>query len=255
MNDHSAIEWTHRTWNPVIGCTRVTAGCDHCYAFTLHEQRHKVYLQHHGRWSENGYPMPRQYEQPFTAIQLLEDRLEAPLHYKAPSMIFVNSMSDLFHSQVPEEYIQKIFAIMQLASWHTFQILTKRPGRLRHLATHLPWPSNVWVGVSIESDELTPRANALRNVPAAVRFLSCEPLLGPLPSLRLEGIDWVIAGGESGAAARPLNEEWVIQLRDRCQAANVPFFFKQWGGKTAKSGGRLLEGKIWDEFPHIAHVP
>lgn len=249
MSGRSAIEWTQRTWNPVIGCTRVTAGCDHCYAFALHDQRHQVYQQHHGLWGPGGRRMPPQYAQPFTAIQLLAERLEEPLHCKTPSMIFVNSMSDVFHSQVPDEYIQRIFAIMGLASWHTFQILTKRPGRLRHLGPQLTWHPNIWIGVSIESDRVVARADALRTIPASVRFLSCEPLLGPLPSLSLEGIDWVIVGGESGPNARPMHGDWAGEIRDRCRIARVPFFFKQWGGKTAKAGGRLLDGRLWDEFP------
>jgi protein gp37 len=250
MSGKSAIEWTNFTWNPISGCTRVTRGCDACYAFALHDMRHELYKRTDGKLP-NGKQMPKQYAKPFSEIQLLPERLEQPLHIKQPKMIFVNSMSDLFHSQVPEEYIRQIFAIMQRASWHTFQILTKRVGRLRRIAPQLEWAPNIWMGVSIENDMLTVRADALREVPAAVRFLSCEPLLGPLPSLHLDGIQWVITGGESGPCARPCDPEWVRAIRDRCQAANVAFFHKQWGGRTPKAGGRLLDGRTWDEFPHL----
>ncbi len=250
MSGKTAIEWTNLTWNPVAGCTRVTAGCDHCYAFDLHDRRHEIYAKNDGCWTPNGTSMPHQYAHPFTDVQLLPARLNQPLKIRQPRMIFVNSMSDLFHSAVPEEYIRQVFAVMTEARWHTFQILTKRVGRLRQIASHFDWPANVWMGVSIERDELTPRADALRSVPAAVRFLSCEPLLGPLPTLKLEGIDWVIAGGESGSNARPLDPKWVTSLRDRCMEANVPFFFKQWGGRTAKAGGRILDNRTWDEYPH-----
>ena len=250
MSGKSAIEWTNMTWNPTVGCTRATAGCDHCYAFMLHDRRHTIYERYDGYWNAEGQmAMPHQYAQPFSSVQLLPGRLEVPLHEKQPRMIFVDSMSDLFHSQVPDEYIFQVFEVLRKAHWHTFQVLTKRPGRLRRLGPKLSWPSNVWMGVSIESDELTPRADALRAVPAAVRFLSCEPLLGPLPSLNLEGIHWVIVGGESGPEARPMQKEWAIDLRDRCVAAHVSFFFKQWGGRTPKAGGRLLEDRTWDEYP------
>jgi protein gp37 len=255
MSGKSAIEWTNMTWNPTIGCTRATAGCDHCYAFLLHDQRHAIYQRYNGYWNaEQKTVMPRQYAQPFSTVQLLPERLDAPLREKRPRMIFVDSMSDLFHSQIPDEYIFQVFEVMRQAHWHTFQVLTKRPGRLRRLGSRLQWPSNVWMGVSIERDELTPRADALRTVPAAVRFLSCEPLLGPLPSLKLEGIHWVIVGGESGPQARPIQKEWVIDLRDRCLNAHIPFFFKQWGGRTPKAGGRLLEGHTWDEYPILQAV-
>jgi len=251
MSGKSAIEWTNQTWNPVIGCTRVSAGCDHCYAFALHTQRHQIYLKNGGVWSSGGKVMPRQYAQPFTEMQLLTERLEAPLHIKQPKMIFVNSMSDLFHSRVPDAYIHQVFAVMEQASWHTFQILTKRPGRLRRIGPLLRWPKNVWIGVSIENDSMTRRADVLRTLPAAIRFLSCEPLLGPLPSLSLNGIDWVIVGGESGSGARPVEQEWILDLRDRCKTEKIPFFFKQWGGRTAKAGGRILEDEIWNEYPQI----
>lgn len=249
MSEHSAIEWTNATWNPVVGCTRVTAGCDVCYAFALHDRRHAIYQASAGRWSPGGKPMPAQYARPFSEIQVLQERLEWPLRQKKPQRIFVNSMSDLFHSQVPEQIIQQIFEIMAKAHWHTFQILTKRPARLARLAPVLPWENNIWVGTSIELDSLTRRADLLRRAPTPNRFLSLEPLLGPLPSLCLEGIAWVIVGGESGKDARPVQIEWIREIRDRCQQAHVPFFFKQWGGRTPKAGGRVLDGQIWDQFP------
>lgn len=255
MSGKSAIQWTHLTWNPTIGCTRVTEGCDHCYAFTLHDRRQAIYQQHDGYWNaESTIVMPRQYARPFAELQLLPERLSVPLREKRPRMIFVNSMSDLFHSQVPDEYIFQVFDVMRQAHWHTFQILTKRAGRLKRLASQLNWSPNIWMGVSIESDALTPRADALRTVPCAVRFLSCEPLLGPLPSLKLDGLHWIIVGGESGPNARPMQAEWATDLRNRCVAAHVPFFFKQWGERIAKAGGRMLEGRTWDEYPETQLV-
>lgn len=252
----TSIEWTSthnddgtvspgKVWNPLTGCTRVTVGCQNCYAFTLHDMRHEAYL--------NGKPMAKQYHKPFNQIQLLPDRLEQPLHVKTPTKYFVNSMSDLFHSDVPDEYIFQVFDTMKRAHWHTFQVLTKRAGRLRRLGKTLDWTENVWMGVSIENDSLTPRADALREIPAYVKFLSCEPLLGPLPSLNLDGLDWVIVGGESGHGARPMNVDWVRDLRDRCIIEDVPFFFKQWGGLNPKSGGRILDGRTWDEYPMFCH--
>jgi protein gp37 len=198
----------------------------------------------------NSKDVPKQYYKPFSEIQLLPERLEQPLHMKTPKKIFVNSMSDLFHSDVPDEFIFQVFDTMQLAYWHTFQVLTKRPGRLRRLGKHIIWPNNVWMGVSIENDTLTPRADALCEVPAVVRFLSCEPLLGPLPSLNLENIDWVITGGESGPGARPCEVDWVRDIRDRCLAQDVAYFHKQWGGRNPKAGGRELDGEIWSQFPN-----
>lgn len=248
MSGKSAIEWTSMTWNPLTGCTRVSDGCTNCYAFTLHDMRHEVYKRT-GGLLPNGRPLPQQYARPFSEVQLLPERLEQPLRIKKPTMFFVNSMADLFHSDVPDAYIEQIFDVMARAHWHTFQILTKRVGRLRRLGQRLSWPANVWMGTSIENDKLTPRAEALRVVPAAIRFLSCEPLLGPLPSLNLDKIDWVITGGESGSNARPCNPEWVRDIRDRCVASKVAFFHKQWGGRTPKAKGRLLDGRTWDEMP------
>lgn len=251
MNGNSAIEWTNQTWNPVVGCTRISAGCDHCYAFALHDKRHEIAVRNDGYWAPGKTRMPRQYTLPFSTIQLLPERLEQPLHLRRPSMIFVNSMSDLFHTHIPDAFIMQVFDVMQRAHWHTFQILTKRVGRLRRMGSLLSWPSNVWIGVSIEQDQLTRRADVLRTLPSSVKFLSCEPLLGPLPSLDLTGIDWVIVGGESGPHARPLQSEWVTDIRDKCVSADIPFFFKQWGGRIAKAGGRLLENRLWDEYPQV----
>lgn len=251
MSGKSSIEWTNATWNPVVGCSRVTAGCDHCYAFALHDRRHAIYQANHGRWSPDGRMMPVQYAQPFSEVQLLPERFNWPLQQKKPLRIFVNSMSDLFHSRVPDTFIRQVFGVMREAYWHIFQILTKRPGRLRRLGAALPWSPNIGIGVSIEQDSLTPRADALRSLPAGFRFLSLEPLLGPLPSLDLTSIDWVITGGESGPGARYCDPDWVRAIRDQCQAAGVAFFHKQWGGRNAKASGRLLDGRTWDEFPTL----
>lgn len=251
MSGKTSIGWTGVVWNFTIGCTRVTNGCDNCYAFALHDRRHAISQANAGRWSPGGKPMPAQYARPFSEIQVLPERLTWPLRQKKPLRIFVNSMSDLFHSQVADEHIFAAFEVMRQAHWHTFQILTKRPGRLRRLGPSLPWTRNIGIGVSIERDNLAPRADALRSIPAGFRFLSLEPLLGPLPSLDLTNIDWVITGGESGPEARPCDPDWVREIRDRCQAHQVAFFHKQWGGRTPKSGGRVLDGRTWDEFPVI----
>ncbi len=234
MPDRSRIEWTEATWNPVTGCSKVSPGCAHCYAETLAERFRGV----------PGHP----YEQGFD-LRLWPERLRMPLRWSRPRMIFVNSMSDLFHEAIPEDYIQRVFAVMRRAEQHTFQILTKRHERLAQLAPTLEWPSNVWMGVSIENRRFVHRASHLRSVPAAVRFISAEPLLGPLEDLDLTGIDWVIAGGESGHRSRPVKECWLLDLRDRCSAQGVAFFFKQWGGRTPKAGGRNLEGREWSELP------
>jgi Bacteriophage protein gp37 len=259
MSGKTSIEWTGtyhsdgsvtpgKVWNPLSGCTRATEGCRFCYAFELHDRRHEAYKKFNGVYP-NGTKIPEQYSKPFSEVQLLPQRLEDPLKIKTPTKFFTNSMSDLFHSDVPEEYIRQVFDTMRRAHWHIFQILTKRAGRLRRLGPQLEWPPNIWMGVSIESDELTPRANALREVPAAVRFLSCEPLLGPLPSLDLEGLHWIIVGGESGPSARLMNPDWARDIRDKCIASEVPFFFKQYGGRTPNAGGRMLDGRTYDEMP------
>lgn len=234
MADHSAIEWTEATWNPVTGCTKVSPGCAHCYAETFAE-----------RWRGiPGHP----YEQGFD-LRLWPGRMELPLEWRRPRRIFVNSMSDLFHEDIPEDFIAQIFDVMVRADWHVFQILTKRPERLAELAPRLPWPENVWMGVTIENNRWVGRADLLRTVPSAVRFISAEPLLSGLPDLDLTGVDWLIAGGESGPKNRPPEAEWFLDLRDRCISENVAFFFKQWGGRTPKAGGRLLEGIEWSEMP------
>jgi protein gp37 len=296
MSDKSGIEWTDATWNPTTGCDRVSPGCAHCYALDLA-----------GRLKVMGAPAYQNDGDPKTsgpgfALTLHPDRLVLPMRWSRPRRIFVNSMSDLFHPAVPDDYIDDVFAVMAVAPQHQFQILTKRPDRMRaymtaatggyqeagvwiadewrrdaiahagyHLAGRLwfdgggkriaaleklqdgmTWPiPNVLLGTSIENDHWTKRADDLRETPAAVRFLSCEPLLGPLPSLNLEGIDWVIVGGESGPDYRPVDPAWVREIRDRCVDAGVAFFFKQWGGRTPKSGGRTLDLRTWDEMPKV----
>src|SRR5579885_3344674 len=224
MSGKSAIEWTDATWNPATGCTEISPGCDHCYALTFAERFRGV----------AGHP----YEQGFD-LKLWPERLHLPLTWKTPRRIFVNSMSDLFHEQIPDAYIQDVFAVMAEADRHVFQVLTKRPRRMAALAPTLPWPAHIWAGTSVELDRYAWRANScLRQVPAAVRFVSAEPLLGPLPSLQLDHLHWVIAGGESGPHYRPCDRAWMRDLRNRCQAAGVAFFLKQWGGRTPKALGR-----------------
>jgi protein gp37 len=246
MADKSAIEWTEATWNPVTGCDRVSAGCDHCYALTL-AARLKAMGQ--PKYQRDGDPRT---SGPGFGVTMHPDELEIPRRWRRPRVIFVNSMSDLFHPQVSGDFVARVFEVMAATPQHTYQVLTKRPKRARQLLRGWTAVPNVWLGVSIEDDRVVDRADILRQVPAAVRFLSLEPLLGPLPSLDLTGIDWVIVGGESGPDHRPMRKEWVLELRDRCQAAGVPFFFKQWGGLTPKSGGRLLDGRTWDEMPPLA---
>jgi len=234
MSAPSNIEWTESTWNPVTGCSKISPGCKHCYA-----ERMALRLQAMGQPNyANGFK-----------LTLHEHMLELPLTWKTPQMIFVNSMSDLFHEDVPLDFIRKVFDIMRRASWHTFQVLTKRSKRLSDLNSHIDWPANVWMGVSVENEDYTFRIDHLRQTDAHVKFLSLEPLLGPLPNLDLHGIDWVIVGGESGPRARPIKKEWVTDIRDQCLAASVPFFFKQWGGFSRKRAGRLLEGRTWDGMP------
>jgi protein gp37 len=232
----SSIEWTEASWNPVTGCTKVSPGCRHCYA-----ERMATRLQAMGQ--------PK-YVDGFK-VRVHEDVLEEPLLWKKPQMIFVNSMSDLFHGEVPTEFILRTFDVMRRAHWHRFQLLTKRSGRLRHLDAMIDWPSNVWMGVSVEADRQLHRVEDLRRVAAVVKFLSLEPLLGPLPHINLDVIDWVIVGGESGPGARPMDHEWVAGIRDKCVAAHVPFFFKQWGGRNKKRAGRLLAGRTWDQLPTL----
>lgn len=234
MAANSSIEWTEATWNPVTGCSKVSPGCKHCYAERMAR-----------RLREMGQP---RYVRGFE-VTLQDDVVGLPLRWRRPKTIFVNSMSDLFHEEVPLEYLGRVFETMGLAHWHTFQVLTKRSARLREVAHQLPWPKNVWMGVSVETDRYVSRVHDLSQVPAAVRFLSIEPLLGPIPALPLEGIDWVIVGGESGPGARPMDQAWVTDIRDQCQGADVKFFFKQWGGVQKGRAGRVLEGELWDELP------
>ena len=245
MSEHSAIEWTDATWNPVTGCTVVSPGCAHCYAKTFAERFRGV----------PGHP----YEQGFD-LKLWPERLRTPLQWSKPKRVFVNSMSDLFHPGVPTAFIQQVFDTMCRAERHQFQVLTKRPERARELAALLPWPPNVWLGVSVENQWWTSRIDDLREIPAVVRFLSCEPLLGPL-SLNLRGIHWVIVGGESGPRARPMRGDWATDIRDQCERAGVAFFFKQWGahdpsGKRVgkKRAGRILGGRTFNEMPDLAAV-
>lgn len=236
MSATSAIEWTDATWNPLRGCRKVSPGCKHCYAETFSERFRGV----------PGHP----FEQGFD-LRLVPEALDLPLQWRTPRRIFVNSMSDLFQDEVPDDYVLRVFDVMRRAPHHrAFQVLTKRSARLRELAPALPWPDNVWIGVSVELESYAHRIADLVEVQeAAVRFLSVEPLLGPIPELPLEGIDWVIVGGESGRGARPMDPDWVRDLRDQCVEASVPFFFKQWGGVRKAKAGRLLDGRTWDEMP------
>ena len=240
MADKSVIEWTDATWNPVTGCTKISAGCDNCYAERFSERFRGV----PGHPFESGFDLkPR------------PERLSQPLLWRQPRMIFVNSMSDLFHKGVPAEFVGRVFDIMEQASWHTFQVLTKRSSLMRDFLKRRyrqgRGPTHIWCGVSVEDGTKLSRVRHLRDAPAGIRFLSIEPLIGPVGCLDLTGIDWVIAGGESGPRARPMNIEWVRNIRDQCRTAGVAFFFKQWGGLHPKSGGRALDGREWSEFPVI----
>ena len=239
MSTNSSIEWTESTWNPVTGCSKVSLGCKHCYA-----ERMALRLKAMGQPKyANGFK-----------LALHEHNLEQPLGWKKPSMIFVNSMSDLLHQDVPLIFVHKVFDVMRRATWHTFQVLTKRSRRLLELNPEIDWPSNVWMGVSVENRDYTFRIEHLRQTDAQIKFLSLEPLLGPLPGLNLHGIDWVIVGGESGPGARPMAEEWVVDIRDQCRVARVPFFFKQWGGIRRKQAGRVLGGRTWDQIPALKQI-
>ncbi|GMT50032.1 MAG: hypothetical protein IEMM0008_1571 [bacterium] len=230
----SLIEWTSSTWNPLTGCTKVSPGCKNCYA-----ERMALRLKAMGQKNyQNGFQLTAH-----------EHVLKLPLKWKRSQRIFVNSMSDLFHEDVSLEFIQQVFDVMSIAKHHQFQVLTKRSGRLLELSSLLSWPENVWMGVSIESIEYTFRLDHLKEIGAKVKFISFEPLLGPIPALNLKGIDWVIVGGESGPKARPVSSEWVIDIRNQCVKYQVPFFFKQWGGKNKKKTGRILEGVTWNQMP------
>lgn len=239
MGEKSTIEWTESTWNPITGCTKISPGCDHCYAERLAERLRLMGQTNYA----NGFK-----------LTLQPHALGLPLRWKTPQMIFVNSMSDLFHRDVPTKYIQQVFEVMNQARHHRYQILTKRSNRLARLSLQLPWSSHIWMGVSVESQAYTFRIDHLRETDAHIKFLSLEPLLGPLPNLNLEGIDWVIVGGESGPGARVMNREWVLEIRDQCVKARIPFFFKQWGGTNKKRSGRMLEDRTWDEMPAVRAV-
>jgi protein gp37 len=241
----TAIEWTDETWNPMTGCTKISAGCDNCYAHTLAQTKTRdVYLRH--------LPVidtEANRAEPF-APRFWEERLPKPLSWKTPRRIFVNSMSDVFHASFSFRMIERVFEVMVEAHWHQFQVLTKRPERALRYADRLPWASNIWIGTSIEDMRVSHRADSLRQIEAAsVRFISAEPLLGSLAGLSLESIDWVIGGGESGAGYRPVDIEWARSLRDLCLKADVSFFWKQWGGRTSKSGGRELDGETYSAYP------
>jgi protein gp37 len=237
MATHSKIEWTQTTWNPVTGCSKVSPGCINCYAERLARRLQAMGQPNYAKGFE---------------VTIHHHMLERPLAWKKPQVIFVNSMSDLFHEQVPFEFIQSVFEVMRNASWHVFQVLTKRSERLVDCAPHINWPANVWMGVSVENEGYTCRIGDLKRTPAAVKFISFEPLLAPVGELDLSGIDWAIVGGESGPHARPMKENWAIDIRDQCLHAHIPFFFKQWGGTRKKRTGRRLRGRLWDEMPDLA---
>lgn len=239
MGMKSAIEWTESTWNPVTGCTKISPGCVNCYA-----ARMTVRLQAMGQVNyANGFK-----------VATHDHSLNLPLKWKNPQVIFVNSMSDLFHKDVPLSFIKKVFSVMNLTDLHQYQVLTKRSERLLELDKHLKWSDNILMGVSVENQDYVSRIDDLRRTSAKTKFLSIEPLLGPLPKLNLKGIDWVIVGGESGPGARPMDAKWVIEIKKQCLKSNTPFFFKQWGGVQKKKNGRLLEGKTWDQMPQALTV-
>lgn len=236
MANNSGIEWTEATWNPLTGCTKLSAGCKYCYADRMAKRLQAMGSPNY----RNGFK-----------ITLHEHMLDVPFTWKKPRKVFVNSMSDLFHPEVPDEFIHRVFDVMVRCPQHQFQVLTKRPERVAQISNELPWPANVWMGTSVEDLRVVGRIDHLRLAGAETRFLSLEPLLGPLPDLDLTGIHWVIVGGESGPKARPIDPEWVTNIRDQCLESEVPFFFKQWGGRNKKKTGRLLEGRTWDEFPQF----
>lgn len=243
MGAGTGIEWTEVTWNPTTGCDRISPGCDHCYALAL-AKRLKAMRQ--AKYQQDGDPRT---SGPGFGLSLHPAALQQPYTWPGRRTVFVNSMSDLFHARVPLSFVRDVFSVIADTPQHTYQILTKRSARLPKVADRLDWPANLWMGVSVENSDALFRVEHLRAVPAAVRFLSCEPLIGPLDGLRLDGIDWVIAGGESGPDHRALSPAWVTAIRDACVAGEVPFFFKQWGGRTPKAGGRDLDGRVWDQMP------
>jgi len=230
----SSIEWTEQTWNPVTGCTKISPGCKFCYAEKFAKRLESMGVENY----RNGFK-----------LTLHPHTLAKPLEWRKPSIIFVNSMSDLFHEKVPDDFILSVFKTMNEASWHQFQVLTKRPERVLEMNKKLKWTKNIWMGTSVENQNYVDRIDALRKTSAEIKFLSLEPLLGALENLNLKKINWVIVGGESGFKARPMDEKWVLDIQKQCKKAEVPFFFKQWGGKNKKKAGRLLKGKTWDEMP------
>lgn len=243
MAARTGIEWTEATWNPTTGCDRVSVGCDSCYALALAK---RLKAMGSAKYQADGDPRT---SGPGFGVSWHPRSLAEPYRWRTPRTVFVNSMSDLFHARVPLGFVRDVFAVMEDTPQHTYQVLTKRSTRLRRVAGKLNWPANVWMGVSVENAAVLGRVDDLREVPASVRFLSCEPLLGPLGGINLDGIGWVIAGGESGAGYRPMQLDWARGIRDDCLDAGVPFFFKQWGGRTPKVAGRLLDGKVWDAMP------
>jgi protein gp37 len=238
MSENSAIEWTDTTWNPVTGCTKISAGCENCYAERFSERFRGV----------PGHPFETGFD-----LTLRPERLSQPLEWKRPRMIFVNSMSDLFHKDIPKAHIAAVFDTMEKADWHVYQVLTKRSSLMQKFINDRykarPAPAHMWFGVSVENEKATSRITHLQKTNASIRFLSIEPLIAPVGKVSLTGIDWVIVGGESGYGARPMKPEWAIDIRNQCVKAKVAFFFKQWGGRSPKTGGRLLDGKEWNQFP------
>jgi protein gp37 len=241
----TSIEWTTDVWNPTTGCDRISAGCDNCYALKMAK---RLKGMGSAKYQNDGDPRT---SGPGFGITTHPETLAEPYRWRKPRTVFVNSMSDLFHARVPLEFIQQVFEVMAATPQHTYQVLTKRARRLSRLAPQIEWPSNVWMGVSVEDSRVLHRVDDLRKVPAAVRFLSCEPLIGPLLGLDLTGISWVITGGESGTNCRPINPDWVREIRGNCQQSGVAFFHKQWGGRTPKTNGRELDGEVWNQFPAV----
>jgi len=243
MGDRSSIEWTQATWNPTTGCDRISVGCDNCYALTLAK---RLKAMGTAKYQTDGDPRT---SGPGFGVASHPAALDVPRRWREPRVVFVNSMSDLFHERVPTSFIHDVFRVMNDTPRHTYQLLTKRPQRLARIAAELTWTPNIWMGVTVENPQATDRLIHLRKVPAAVRFVSAEPLLAALPELNLDGVDWLIAGGESGSRFRPVDPAWVQDLQEQCVRASTAFFFKQWGGARAKAGGRDLDGRTWDEMP------
>lgn len=245
MSDSSPIEWTEATWNPTTGCDRISKGCDNCYALTLSK---RLKAMGAAKYQTDGDPRT---SGPGFGVAIHPDALELPYRWRRPRVVFVNSMSDLFHAKVPIGFVRDVFTVMRETPQHTYQVLTKRSSRLQRMTDRLDWPTNLWMGVSVEDESQLARIDDLRGVGAAVRFISAEPLLGPLPSLDLAGIHWVITGGESGPGARPCDPQWVRGIRDACAGEGVAFFHKQWGGRHPKAGGRELDGRVHNAMPTV----